>query len=64
MFLFYEHDLKSYEIVAAAVLLLMTIGLSAILLLGIWRPDWLHRWFDWVQRTAEGIFKRIDASRR
>jgi len=59
IYLNFEHDLKPYEMVAAIILLLMTVGLSGILLLGIWRPAWIHRVFDWVQRVVEGFFKRI-----
>lgn len=59
IYLSYEHDLKPYEVVAAVLLVLMTIGLSLILLLGIWKPDLLHRLFDWAQQTTEKLFKRF-----
>lgn len=61
-YLFIEHDLKSYEIVAAGILLLMTIGLSSILLLGIWKPEWLHRLFGWSQRVANWLFGTLGRS--
>jgi len=61
-YLYIEHDLKSYEIVAAGILLLMTIGLTSILLLAIWRPDWLHLLFNWSQRTANWFFGRLNRS--
>ena len=62
IYLFIEHDLKAYEVVAAVILLLMTIGLTGILLLGIWKPDWLHRLFGWSQRTANWLFGRLNRS--
>jgi phosphatidylglycerol lysyltransferase len=62
VYLFIEHDLKVYEIAGAVVLFLLTIGLSSILLLGIWRPDWLHRLFGWSHRTANWIFGRLNRS--
>ncbi len=62
VYLFIEHDLQVYEIVAAVILLLMTIGLSTILLLGAWRPDWLQRLFAWSQRTANWLFGRLRQS--
>mgnify|MGYP001450413228 CR=1 FL=1 len=62
VYLFIEHDLKIYEIVAAVILLLITIGLSCILLFGIWKPLWLHRLFAWSQRTASWLFGRLGRS--
>ena len=59
IYLFYEHDLKSYEIIAALLLLLMTLGLSGILLLGIWKPAWLHRIFEVAQRITNGVSQKI-----
>ena len=61
-YLFVEKDLKSYEIVAAAILLSMTVGLAGILLLGIWKPEWLHRLFGWAQRTANWLSGRLHRS--
>jgi phosphatidylglycerol lysyltransferase len=62
VYLFIEHDLKVYEIVAAVILLLLTIGLSSILLIGIWKPDWLHRLFSWSHRSANWVFGRLNRS--
>ena len=62
VYLFIEHDLKIYEIVTAVILLLMTTGLSGILLLGIWKPLWLQRLFAWAQRTANWLFGRLRRS--
>jgi len=62
VFLFTKHDLKSYEIVTAIIMILITAGLSSILLIGIWRPGWLHRLFGWSRRTANWIFGRLNRS--
>ena len=59
VFLFTQHDLKSYEVVTAAILLLATVGLTGALLLGIWKPEWLQRLFGWAQRTANWLFGRL-----
>jgi phosphatidylglycerol lysyltransferase len=59
VFLFIQHGLKSYEIVAAVILLLATVGLASALLLGIWKPEWLQRLFGWSQRTANWLFGRL-----
>jgi phosphatidylglycerol lysyltransferase len=59
IYLFFEHDLKVYEIAAAIILLLLTVGLSIILMLGIWKPDWLHRIIDLTQLTANRLSNRL-----
>ncbi len=61
-YLFLVHDLKIYEILAALILLAITTGLSVILLLGIWKPDWLHGLFAWSQRSANWAFGRLNRS--
>jgi phosphatidylglycerol lysyltransferase len=63
IYLFSNHTLKLYEGVAA-ILLLGGIGImTALLLLGLWRPQLLHRLLTWAQRLANRIarlFKRPD----
>jgi phosphatidylglycerol lysyltransferase len=59
IYLSFEHDLKAYEIAAAILLLLMTVGLSGILLLGIWKPNWLYRVFDFSERTANRVSEKL-----
>lgn len=53
--LFLFHHLKTYQVMAAVILLLMTTGLGFILLLGIWRPVWLHRIFRFIQQAANRL---------
>ena len=55
LYLFLYHDLKSYEVAGAAILLLIVGGLTGILLLGLWGPDWLSRLLGWLQRTANRL---------
>jgi phosphatidylglycerol lysyltransferase len=61
-YLSFEHDLKPYEILAAIILLLTTLGLTVILLMGIWKPDWLRWLFGWSQRTANWFYGRLSRS--
>jgi len=61
VYLFLQHDLKAYEIAGAAILLLFIGGLTGVLLLGLWQPDWLRRLLGWLQRTINrmaGWFRR------
>jgi glycosyltransferase 2 family protein len=58
-YLFLENNLQIYEVLAAAILLGMVFVLSAILLLGLWRPDWLRRLMFWLQNTANRITTRM-----
>lgn len=62
IYLFIQHDLKIYEIVAAIILLLVTIGLSSVLMLGLWKPEWLKWLFAWTQYTAGWIYGRFNRS--
>lgn len=59
VYLFFYHDLKSYEIIAAGMLLLLSAGLVLILSLGLWRADILRGILERVQGWAEILFTRI-----
>lgn len=61
-YLFLQHDLQPYEVIAALILFLITLSLSALLLLGWWKPTWLERLFAWSQRTAGWLFGRLHIS--
>ena len=52
VYLFLHHGLRSYEILGALVLLVMVVGLSTVLLMGIWQPERLRRLLGWVQTKA------------
>ena len=58
-YLFATRNLRFYEVLAAAILLLFIVGLSAILLLGLWRPHRLHRLLTWLQCTVQRIAARF-----
>lgn len=55
VYLFLYHNLNSYEIAGAAVLLLVIGGLTSVLLLGLWAPDWLRRLLIWLQRAINRL---------
>jgi phosphatidylglycerol lysyltransferase len=50
-----QHDMQPYEILAAFILLGFTVGLSGILMLGLWRPALLQRLLGWLQRSANRL---------
>jgi len=59
--LFIQHDLQTYELVAAVILLLLTALLVGVLLLGVWRPKMIEGLLKWTQALANrvgGWFKR------
>lgn len=57
--LFTTRNLHFYEVLAASILLLFILGLSSILVLGVVRPDVLHRLLVWVQKTLTRIAARF-----
>lgn len=59
IYLFFERDLKVYEIGAALLLLSLTVGLTVLLLSGIWRPHWIHRLFEFAQRAANRVSEKL-----
>jgi phosphatidylglycerol lysyltransferase len=50
--LFLRHDLAFYEVVAALILLAVTLSLAGTLLLGLWQPVRLRQLLDRIQQTA------------
>lgn len=50
-----QHELKTYELAATIILLLVIGGLSGLLLVGLWRPAWLLRLFSGFQKTLQKI---------
>ncbi|MCC6146314.1 MAG: lysylphosphatidylglycerol synthetase family protein [Anaerolineaceae bacterium] len=55
-FLFYYKDLKIYEVIAAALLLILTILMTSTLLLGLWNPALLRKLLEWAHRFARVLF--------
>ncbi len=62
IYLFIQHDLQVYEILAAIILLIVTTGLSGVLLLGLWKPEWIQHLFGWSHRAAGWVFERFNRS--
>ena len=54
-YLFLMHDLRVYQITAAIILLVLTLGLTALLGLGLWAPELLRGLLAWGQRTANRL---------
>jgi len=52
VYLFTRHDLQGYESITALILLAMILGLSAVIILGLWFPDRLKGLLVWFERTA------------
>ena len=59
IYLFTHHNLKIYESAAAVILLVIIAGLTGFLLLGLWRPEWLHRLLTWTKRLANRLARLI-----
>lgn len=59
IYLFIQHDLKSYEIVTALILLFITLGLTAVMLMGLWRPVLLGRLLSGIERLLSSLAKRF-----
>lgn len=58
-YLFLQHDLKVYELIAALLLLLIVLGLAGVLGLGLWRADLLQRLLVGLQRAVLGLGRRL-----
>jgi len=53
--LFIYHDLQTYEIIGAIILLLLNVALTGVLLLGVWRPKLVTGLLRWIQSTVNRI---------
>jgi uncharacterized protein (TIRG00374 family) len=58
-FLALHHDLRPFEVGAAAVLLLVIGGWTSVLLLGLWKPSALRKLLGGVERFIGGLFAKI-----
>jgi phosphatidylglycerol lysyltransferase len=58
-YLFIQHDLKTYELITAIVLLLITVGLSGVLLLGLRWPNQLQRLLFWLQSVVNKLAAKL-----
>jgi uncharacterized protein (TIRG00374 family) len=59
VYLFVWHDLQVYEIIGALVLLAIMLGLSGVLVLGLWKPSLLKRLLTWLQSVVNSIASRF-----
>jgi uncharacterized membrane protein YbhN (UPF0104 family) len=59
IYLFVQHDLKVYEVITAIILLLLTSGLSAVLLMGLWSPVLLRSLMERLQRLLNRLAKLL-----
>jgi phosphatidylglycerol lysyltransferase len=59
IYLFRYHHLQTFEVIAAVLLFAITSGQSGILLMGLWRPQALHRLLTWFQNLLKRIAKRL-----
>ena len=55
LYLFLLHDLKIYEIAAAIILVVLTVGLTALLGLGLWAPELLRQLLLRLQRIVNRL---------
>lgn len=55
VYLYTHHDLKAYEIAGAATLTALITGLCSVLIVGLWRPDWIRHLLGYVQRVSARI---------
>ncbi len=58
-YLYVQEELKDYEIIGAVLMLLVLCGLSAALLLGMFRPALLERMLSLAQRGIRSLACRI-----
>ena len=59
VYLFVQHDLKIYEIIAAIALVLYIGIQTAVLLLGLWQPALLHKLLDFVQHLINLVLSKF-----
>lgn len=59
LYLFSQHDLRTYELLGALVLLALVGGLTGLLLLGLWRAEWLLSLLSRLQAAGNRIAARL-----
>lgn len=58
-YLFYQRSLHAYEVASAVILLLLNLGLTLLLLLGLSRPGALQSLLHWLQQTVNTAWQRL-----
>ena len=62
VYLFTQNALQAYQIAGAAILTTLTLAATSIILIGLWRPDWLYRLLKRAQTLANkaaALFNRL-----
>lgn len=57
-YLFLQHNLQTYQVIASLVLLVMTGTATGILGIGLWKPDRINKILSWIQRTSDNLAAR------
>ncbi|HEV8338932.1 MAG TPA: flippase-like domain-containing protein [bacterium] len=57
--LFVFHTLRAYEVVAAAMLVALVGALGSVMLVGLWRPRWIHFLLSMLQKIINRIGARF-----
>jgi len=57
--LFTHRDLRLYEVFTAAALFGLVATLSLVLLVGLWRPQWVRRLLGWAQGIQRWFARRL-----
>lgn len=50
-----HRDLKFYDLLGAAIFVVYVTGLTALVVIAGWEPDWIHRLFGWAQRVVNRV---------
>lgn len=56
-YLFIRKDLQTYQIITAILMLLIVLGQSSVLMLGLWWPEIQIKVLFWIQRLANNLGK-------
>jgi len=62
IYLFRQHQLKPFEVMGALVLVAITLGQSGILVLGLWKPDWLKRLLNGFYSLSNWVSSKLRRS--
>jgi uncharacterized protein (TIRG00374 family) len=59
IYLFRQHQLKPFEVIGALILVAITMGQSGILLLGLWKPEWLRRLLNVFNNLSNWVSTKL-----
>jgi len=58
-YLFFEHELKTYQILGSIILMVLSTGLTILFLLGLWNPELLGTLLTRFQRVIDHLATRF-----